>query len=514
VQSKLRETRSLEDFGAVGDGIADDTVAIQTAFNNSFFIFGTHNKNYRITSTILINSFGGPNLNDGARTFDGRGCRFTKDFAGVGISVVGGASTTQLENFTINASATHSASDYSASNAEHGLLVTNNRCLINNVTSNNHKGAGFMLLQNAPNANSSKFFRLRASNNGFAGCAVDGNFPTADDFADVEFEGNFFGNFGYGFHSSSTSPMRQWTARIFTENNQRGASAPRNGGIRLERAIACTIWAYSEEVTGGQSPEIVLAENASSCIVTSARRNADTDAGSRNLWMTGSQRYRPDTSRQTTVDNVFNEYSRVNEDADFVETIYSGFGGDFGAVRGQGGVGGGTRMRLLSPDKTTSVDVRNTAVDVLISGSRQLRVESNKAQMPGVYTLQIQFTNIAASGNRVVRLKPDSTINGAVSFEASFAGWHTARGVNDSPRVGVKRFWGAFTPTGGNYKAGLELVNQGAMATNMTIAGIAEVNDFNLTITNPDSSFPLNAPFNALRLCIVSTFPLTLISVT
>lgn len=45
VQAKLRETVSVKDFGAVGDGVADDTVALQNAFaahNQLFFPEGTY----------------------------------------------------------------------------------------------------------------------------------------------------------------------------------------------------------------------------------------------------------------------------------------------------------------------------------------------------------------------------------------------------------------------------------------------------------------------------------------
>jgi hypothetical protein len=53
VQSKLRETISVKDFGAIGDGVADDTAAVQAAINSSsnaiiFVPKGT----YKITSTL------------------------------------------------------------------------------------------------------------------------------------------------------------------------------------------------------------------------------------------------------------------------------------------------------------------------------------------------------------------------------------------------------------------------------------------------------------------------------
>lgn len=55
VQAKLRQTVSVKDFGAVGDGVADDTVAIQAALDNStgrklLFPKGT----YLISSELVI----------------------------------------------------------------------------------------------------------------------------------------------------------------------------------------------------------------------------------------------------------------------------------------------------------------------------------------------------------------------------------------------------------------------------------------------------------------------------
>lgn len=59
VQDKLRDTISVKDFGAVGDGIADDTAAINVAISacavlmrNLYFPPGT----YKITSTIALGS--------------------------------------------------------------------------------------------------------------------------------------------------------------------------------------------------------------------------------------------------------------------------------------------------------------------------------------------------------------------------------------------------------------------------------------------------------------------------
>lgn len=55
VQDKARDFKTLKDFGAVGDGVADDTAAIQAALTSSGTIVATKGT-YKITSTLTIPS--------------------------------------------------------------------------------------------------------------------------------------------------------------------------------------------------------------------------------------------------------------------------------------------------------------------------------------------------------------------------------------------------------------------------------------------------------------------------
>jgi hypothetical protein len=92
-QSKMRETVSVKDFGAVGDGVADDTAAIQAALDSAkqvFFPAGT----YYITSTVVL-------YRDNSIIGEGAENSTILYAAGItGVRVIEGAVATQ---FSINA---------------------------------------------------------------------------------------------------------------------------------------------------------------------------------------------------------------------------------------------------------------------------------------------------------------------------------------------------------------------------------------------------------------------------
>lgn len=74
VQAKLRESISVKDFGAVGDGTTDDTAAIQAAidaFPTGCIHFGNGANTYKVTSALLLtdasgHDFQGQLIGDGA----------------------------------------------------------------------------------------------------------------------------------------------------------------------------------------------------------------------------------------------------------------------------------------------------------------------------------------------------------------------------------------------------------------------------------------------------------------
>lgn len=69
---KVYAEATPEMFGAIGNGIDDDTTAFQNALNASTKVVGKPTSNYKITKTLVVPS--------GARQFDGNNCKITASF--------------------------------------------------------------------------------------------------------------------------------------------------------------------------------------------------------------------------------------------------------------------------------------------------------------------------------------------------------------------------------------------------------------------------------------------------
>jgi len=113
LQNKLRDTVSVKDFGAVGDGVADDTAAIQAAITTGLNVFIPAG-DYKITSTI--NAIPASSTNTPARTIYGVGENsniVATSITGAAISAVGTTQTpltvaygNELRDFRISGTAT------------------------------------------------------------------------------------------------------------------------------------------------------------------------------------------------------------------------------------------------------------------------------------------------------------------------------------------------------------------------------------------------------------------------
>ena len=163
VQAKLRESVSVKDFGAKGDGTTDDSAAIQLAVNyvktnggTAFFPAGTYKcKNIVTYSGTLPFSLVGA----------GRDVVTLKHTDGAGPIINGGSGSTipyTLQGFTVDCQ----YSVYASASASHGIAISNTTSLlVSDIVVKNYKDSGILIYGTV----GSTYSKARVQN-----CQVDG----------------------------------------------------------------------------------------------------------------------------------------------------------------------------------------------------------------------------------------------------------------------------------------------------------------------------------------------------
>lgn len=260
------------DFGAVGDGVADDTTALQTFINycrnnNIQGAFPQNGKQFRITSSLVTQIDG----NYGQVHIDFNNTPIIADFENAAALIVtGGAYTQTLLNVNLRPSATYemNGSYSNRDSLSHGISVTNTIVKITG-TITRFTGHGYLHYDTASNSNTSQWDLTIGVCN--YGCYFQGDLAS-DNLSVCTARFNIQGCAASAFRGESNVNIRNWNAWIYAENNcQADTSA---ASIIVLKSQICNWWIYSEQGNVADEIDFSDAGNTNSLYYT-ARNNKD-----------------------------------------------------------------------------------------------------------------------------------------------------------------------------------------------------------------------------------------------
>lgn len=260
------------DFGAIGDGVADDTAALQLFINycrdnNVTGSFPQNGKTFRITSSLVTQhngSFAG-------LLIDFNSALIIADFSGsAAIIVTGGSVEQNLLNVRISPSSAYVMNNtYSNRDAlSHGIQVTNTIVKITGIIIG-FKGHGYLHFDTASNSNTSEwnliigtcnygaYFKGDLSSNNLSVCQAKFKIQNCAE---------------YGFFAETTCTIRAWDAWIYAENNCQATTAV--AGVTVQRSVGNNWQIYSEQSNAANEIDFSATTNSAN-LISSFRNNKD-----------------------------------------------------------------------------------------------------------------------------------------------------------------------------------------------------------------------------------------------
>lgn len=321
VLDKLRDVVSVKDFGAVGDGVADDTAAIQAALaasNNVSFPFGT----YRITNTISIT---------GNKYVEASNAVLNKDFNGVGLAFTGGSSfnyvTGTLSVIGVGSFVANTAAS-SANPSAHGITITNNRVIVDgSLISNSHQGNGLLFTSNGGNSNRCVLTDIRCTGNGVNGIRFSG---TSDNAAVWKVGFYCTGNREAGIYFDNDFIGRSWNGFVYCEANAVDGTSDQ---LYIGKLRNSNLFVYAEESVSTGS-EITIGANCQFLELVDTRESGSVNNASLTCRLARGNKTIAvgDTTHYGYVDCV----NLTNNVAKYADLIYETSEGTIGIDRVRG----------------------------------------------------------------------------------------------------------------------------------------------------------------------------------
>jgi hypothetical protein len=334
--SKFGDVVSVKDFGAVGDGVADDTAAITAAFaavNAVMFPTGT----YRITSTIAVT---------GGKYIESSNAVINKDFNGVGLAFTGGSTfnyvTGTLSVVGVGTFASNTASP-SANPSAHGITITNNRVIVDgSLISNNNQGNGVLFTSSGGNSNRCVLTDIRCTGNGVNGIRFSG---TSDNAAVWKVGFYCTGNREAGIYFDNDFIGRSWNGFVYCESNAVDGTSDQLYFGKLRNS---SLFIYAEEgVSTGA--EITIGANCQFLDLVDTRESGSVNNASLTCRLSRGNKLLAvgDTTHYGYVDCV----NLTNNSAKYADLIYETSEGTIGFDR----IRGNRQLERYVVDPSTNV---------------------------------------------------------------------------------------------------------------------------------------------------------------